>query len=171
MLGNSPWSSAQYSVNAYMPMYAPPVTPQSNYIQGSSPVLTTIDQQGGEQWDQHSKLVNRDPRRIGIRTLFSYGGQLKPWFKMIRTGGVESSKFQPRTNHTWDGEFNDALYQAGYPRNLGLTFKVGTVNRGINPPWTQMPAPNARGRTIYTARRPVTSGIPGVPAIPTRSWN
>lgn len=161
----SAWSSAQYAEQAYMPFFEPPVTPQAENIQGTSAVA----QQGlpGNQWDQNARFVNRDPRRIGIRTLYSYGGRFNRFFRMIATGQVESSKFQPRTNHTWDGEFNDAIFQAGYPRNLGLTFKVKTVNPNINPPWNMLPRPDFKGRSIFVNRRPVTSGIPGVPATPT----
>lgn len=158
------WSSLAYSVHAYQPYFAPPVTPQTAYIRGGSPVLTTIDNEGGEYWTQHNRIVNRDPRRLGIRALFSYGGQVYNYFKMVATGAVQSSAFQPRVNHMWTGEFNDALYQAGYPRNTGLTFKVQTVNPLINPPWTMAAAPNFRGRAIYVNQRPVTSGIPGKPA-------
>lgn len=166
------YSSMGQSVEAYQPFFPPPVVPQDTVIRGSSPLVMQMDSVG-EVWDQHSRLVNRDPRRIGIRTLFSYGGYALKQFRMIATGQVESSTFQPRGNHMWDGEFNDAIYQMGYPRNLALTFKVNTVNKGINAPWQQTPRPNFGGRTIYTSRRPVTSGIPGTPAVPavTRRWS
>lgn len=157
------------SIQAYMPQYAPPVNPQTNYIRGgAADALPDIARANGSAvWDQHSRLVNRNPRRLGIRTLYSYGAASKAWFRMVATGAVESTKFQPVTSHMWDGEQNDAIYQAGYPRNLGLTFKVPTVNPNINPPWSMAARPNFRGRTIFTNTRPFTSGIPGKPATPT----
>lgn len=164
MAGRNPYSSLAQSVFAYQPYYAPPVDPQTNYIHSKTNVFDTVDHEGGESWNQHSRMVNRDPRRLGIRTLFSYGGQIRRAFAMIATGAVQSSKFQPRNNHMWSGEFNDALYQAGYPRNTGLTFKVQTVNPLINPPWSMAAAPNRRGRSVFVNRRPVTSGIPAIRA-------
>lgn len=102
----------------------------------------------------------------GIRWLYSRGGQIKPWFRAKATGAVESSKFQPVSSYTWQGEFNDSIYQAGYPRNLGYTFKVDTIPPwalGASP-WQMRPAPQIR-RPIFS-RRAYTSGIRAVPAIP-----
>lgn len=160
-----PLSSLARSVEAYQPYYAPPVTPQTEYITTGGALSRNLEQVASRA-DYSDGVVTRAPRLNGIRTLFSYGTQIASQFRMIRTGGVESSAFQPRLAHQWTGEFNDAIWQAGYPRNLGLTVKVPTVNPNINPPWSMRPAPQFR-RSIFVNRRAVTSGVPGKPATPT----
>jgi len=161
-MARNAFSSLGYSVQANLPYYAPPVTPQTNYIHGESAAL----QEGipAQQIDQHTTLVNRMPRMLGIRNLYSRGGQIKPWFRMIATGAVESTKFQPVLSYTWDGEFYDAIYQAGYPRNLGYTFKVPTIPAPAlqDDRWRMRPAPRFT-RSIF-ARRANTSGVRPVPA-------
>ena len=158
-----PFSSLARSVEAYQPYYAPPVAPFSgpNLI-GSSALARNLEQVASRV-DYADGLVTRAPRLNGIRTLFSYGTQILNQFRMIATGRVESTAFQPRLSHQWVGEFNDSIWQAGYPRNLGLTVKVPTVNPNINPPWSMTPAPQFR-RNVFVNRRAVTSGVPGVPA-------
>ena len=157
------WSSLGASIAAYQPYYAPPVTPQPNYVRGGS--AAAVMHPVAQPIDQHTSLVGRMPRMNGIRWLYSRGAQIKPWFRMIATGAVESTKFQPTLSYTWDGEFNDSIYQAGYPRNLGYSFKVDTV-----PPWAlgtqnsqMLPAPRFT-RPIFT-RRAYTSGVKPLPAV------
>lgn len=160
-----PFSSAAQSVHSYQPIYAPPVTPQSSFITTGSALSQNLELTASHA-DSSNGVVSRAPRTNGIRTLFSYGTQILTTFRMIATGQVESTTFQPRLSHQWTGEFNDSIYQAGYPRNLGLTEKVPTVNRNINPPWLMEPAPQFK-RNIFVNRRAVTSGVKGLPAIPT----
>lgn len=161
-----PFSSLARSVEAYQPYYAPPVTPVSAFIENTSALSRNLEQVASRV-DYSDGLVTRAPRLNGIRTLFSYGTQILTTFRMIATGRVESTTFQPRLSHQWVGEFNDSIWQAGYPRNLGLTFKVPTVNPNINPPWSMAPAPQFR-RNVFVNRRAVTSGVPGLPAKPTQ---
>jgi hypothetical protein len=156
------FSSLGYSVQANLPYYAPPVTPQTNYIRGGSSAV--VEHPSFQPVDQHTGLVNRMPRMLGIRWLYSRGGQIKPWFRMIATGAVESTKFQPVLSYTWDAEFNDAIYQAGYPRNLGFTFKVPTIPSQAlgSERYSMLPRPRF-SRSIF-ARRAVTSGVRPLPA-------
>lgn len=156
------FSSLAYSIHAYQPIYAPPVDPQTHFIRGGSAAFqATIPNQ---RISQHERLVNRMPRMLGIRWLYSRGGQVKPWFRMQATGVVESSKFQPITSHTWEGEFNDAIYEAGYPRNLGYTFKVPTYPAtAVAQPRDRMLAAPRFTRSIF-ARRAYTSGVKPLPA-------
>lgn len=167
MAARNGFSSLAYSVQAYQPYYAPPVTPQTNYINGGSSVAVPSIR-AWIPWDQHNTMVNRNPRRLGIRTLFSYGGQVRPLFRMIATGRVESSQFQKITRHMWSGEFNDAIYQAGYPRNLGTTIKVPTVSREAlgAAPWQMQPRPRIT-RTIFV-NRATASGLASLPATSTQ---
>lgn len=140
--------------------------PTAISISGATVLDTT---RGAARWDEHSRLASRAPRQVGVRTLFSYGGMYVKWMRMIATGQVERTKFQPRTNHEWTGEFNDALYGAGYPRNLGTTFKVPTVAPQAlgTSPWQMQPRPQFK-RPIYVNKRGTASGIRGVPATPTQ---
>lgn len=156
------FSSLAYSVHAYQPFYAPPVTPQTHYVRGGSAALqATIPNQ---RINQHDRLVNREPRMLGIRWLYSRGGQIKPWFRMKATGAVESTKFQPVLSWSWSGEFNDAIYEAGYPRNLGYTFKVPTIPpMALAQPRDRMLAAPRFTRSIF-ARRAYTSGVAPLPA-------
>jgi len=161
-MARNAWSSLGYSVQANLPYNAPPVTPSTNYINGGSAAY--VDSVPGQQVDQHTALVNRMPRMLGIRNLYSRGGQIKPWFRMIATGAVERTKFQPVLSYTWDGEFYDAIYQAGYPRNLGYTFKVPTIPAPAmrDDRYRMLPSPRFT-RSIF-ARRAVTSGVKPLPA-------
>lgn len=123
----------------------------------------------GQIVDQHTRMVNRAPRLVGNRWLYSRGGVSRPWFRMVSTGQVESSKFQRVNAHTWTGEFNDAIYQAGYPRNLGYLMKVSTIQSGSaalakNQPKMQ-PKPQIT-RSFYT-RRAFTSGVKPMPLVGT----
>lgn len=156
------FTSLGCSTESYQPMYAAPTGPPRAQMQQTGSALLT-PRIPAQLVDQHTTMVNREPRMMGIRWLYSRGGQCKPWFRMIATGQVESTKFQPVLAHQWAGEFNDSIYQAGYPRNLGYTFKVDQpVNTYTTPgpsmaskPWIRRP---------YYARRAYTSGIAGVPA-------
>lgn len=161
-MARNAYSSLARSVAAYQPFYAPPVTPQTNYIQGG-----LAGYQAGipnQRINQHDRLVNRMPRMLGIRWLYSRGGQTKPWFRSIATGQVESTKFQPINAYSWSGEFNDAIYEAGYPRNLGYSFKVPSIpDPALRRPAVEMrPAPRFT-RSIF-ARRAYTSGSRPIPA-------
>lgn len=156
------FSSLAYSVHAYQPYYAPPVDPQTNYIRGGSAAAqATIPVQ---RITQHTRMVNRMPRTLGIRWLYSRGGQIKPWFRMIATGAVESTKFQPVSSWSWSGEFNDAIYEAGYPRNLGYTFKVPTIAPTAIGTQRDRMMPSPRFTRSIFARRAYTSGVAPVPA-------
>jgi hypothetical protein len=65
--------------------------------------------------------------REKLRILYAYGVQQRNWFRMISTGAVESSKYMPVQGVKFYATFNDALYEAGYPQNTGISFKVETT--------------------------------------------
>lgn len=161
-------SSLTNSIIAYQPYYAPPTTPQTNVERGGASVFA--DMRRYSHWDQHSTPVNRAPRELGMR--WFYGRMLQGFrtFRMVATGRVASSLFQPTTRTTYaENGFNDAIYQAGFPRNLGLSFKVATIPPialGTSPS-QMLPAPRIT-RSVYVNRRPFTSGIAAVPATPTQ---
>lgn len=159
-----PMSSLGRSVHAYQPYYAPPTFPQTNYISSRSPVqsanppLMSMGTTG-------SAVVNARPRMVGMSFLYSRGARFKQWFKMIATGQVEKTAFQPLEAYTWYSAGNDALYQAGYPRNLGWSEKVPTIPReALGNERSQMnPMPQFK-RNVYTRRS--FSTAPSVPAQP-----
>jgi hypothetical protein len=156
------FSSLGYSNAVYAAVHPGPVLDRGALIQtGHSAAQPRIP---AHRIDQHTTLVNREPRMIGIRWLFAYGGQIKPWFRNIATGQVESTKFQPITVSRLTGEFNDAIFQAGYPRNLGYTFQVQQARFvGAGPRMR----PGARILAApYVSGHATTSGIPPVPLIP-----
>jgi hypothetical protein len=161
-----PFSSIGRSIEAYQPYYAPPPEPQTNYIHGSS-ALTQKNVPAAMGITSGAAVVSSKPRRGGNTFLYSRGGRFLKWFKMIATGQVESTKFQPQTASTFYADFNPGLYKAGYPRNMAWTEKVPTLPPlmlGTSP--SQMaPAPRYT-RSIYSSRSFATA-----PAIPAKPYN
>lgn len=159
-----PYSSLGKSIEAYQPYYAPPAFPQTNYIHGSSP-LARANPPVVSYGHTGSMVVSHRNRMVGMEWLYQTGGRVKDWFKMVATGQVQSTAFQPITDTTYFAMFNDALYQAGYPRNLGWSEKVPTIPPealGTTP--SQMaPRPQWK-RNIYTRRS--FSTAPSIPAKP-----
>jgi len=84
-------------------------------------------------------IVNRRPRRIGMRYLYARGARRQPIQRLGADGSPLpwTSSFQPNDmGPIRDAGFNDALFQAGYPGfNLGLSFKVPGIK--------SMPGPRA----------------------------
>ena len=82
---------------------------------------------------RRSMVVERAPRMVGMRTLYSRQVQRQPYERVGQPGGQPPrpyiSGYQPNNRGPIrNGHFNDALYQAGYPGfNLGLSFKVPTI--------------------------------------------
>jgi hypothetical protein len=169
-MGRAPgFSSLGYSVAAYQPYYAPPTFPQTNYIATVTP-LTSVNiipaqRLGYNATGIYAGVVNSRNRTAGMTWLYSRGAQVKRWFRMISTGRVESTKFQPITDSTWFSMFNGNLYRCGYPRNLGWSEKVPTIPPAAlgTAPWQMLPTPRFR-RNVYTRRSFTTA--PSVPAQP-----
>lgn len=110
---------------------------------------------------QHGAVVRRWPRMNGMRYLYAHGYSRMP-VKALGADGIPRpwiSSYQPN-NHgpIHDAGFNDALFQAGYPGfNLGLSFKVPTVQRGQNTPGVRSNTPTAItvSQTLSTLKRAV----------------
>ena len=160
----NPQGSASRAVAAYMPYYAPPTVPVGAMIRGSSPLPSNVMPSSASP-SHGAMAVNHAPRTLGLRFLYSRGGRRIRQFIMQATGAVQSTAFQPYTAYTWDGAFNDAIFQAGYPgRNLGISEKVPTI-----PPIAlgiardqMLPRPHFT-RTIFTRR-----GYGGAPSVPAK---
>jgi hypothetical protein len=153
------------AIQAYMPMYAPPSVPIPEMLVTRSPITSIIP--GNSRTPvSGAPVVNRKNRIQGMRYLFSRGAKYIRQFRMIATGQVESTRFQPATAWTWDGSFNDALFQFGYPGyNLGLSEKVPTIPAaalGVSN-FQMLPKPQYT-RTIFTQRS--YGARPGLPAQP-----
>ena len=77
-----------------------------------------------------SPMVHRMPRRDGLRFFFGHGGEETPT-PQTRPGGndglVQSSAFQRVKIRLTDFILYDGLFSAGYPRNLGLSFRVPAI--------------------------------------------
>lgn len=159
-----PMSSLGRSIAAYQPYHAPPTFPQTNYINTASPVQSMNPPMMSMGHDG-SAVVSSRFRTAGMSFLYSRGARFKKWFSMLATGQVESTKFQPLEAYTWFNMFNDQLYCAGYPRNLGWSEKVPTIPKEAlgHSPSQMMPRPQFK-RNIYTRRS--FSTAPSVPARP-----
>jgi hypothetical protein len=164
---NAGTASSVRATEAYFPYYAPPVYPVGAYTEGGFAGFSTLP---GSTLDERTDkgLVHSKWNRFGDRTRTTFGGVVNKVFKMIATGQVQSSKYQPVTNMPLHAQFNDWLYRAakGYPRNLGLSEKVPTLPNG---------ALNGTNAGSMTARPQFTRNIftnrsyaikPAIPAQP-----
>ena len=164
-----PMSSLGKSIAATQPYYAPPMFPQTNYVDARSP-LTSVNHNpayvmGYGMTGIHAGVVNSRNRVFGMDWLYARGGQMKRWFKMISTPTIESTAFQKVTASTWFFMRNGNLYRCGYPRNLGWSEKVPTIPPEAlgTAPWQMTPAPHLQ-RNIFTRRS--FSTMPSIPAQP-----
>jgi hypothetical protein len=165
----SGWSALRNSIIAYSPYYAAPtesLLEPSNLV-GTS-VLATVNPPITSQCNYRSGIVSRANRRNGMREMYSRGTQRNSTMRMMATGAVESTRYQPRLGWTWTGSFNDALYEAGYPQNLGLSFKAPSIPDGVatSAQWGRMRAAPQFTRTVFTRRR--FAGAPSIAAQPTQ---
>lgn len=162
----APMSSLGRSIAAYAPNFPPPVDDPNKYITGGwagfarLPIPSSTVTSG-------APYVTRKPRSA-LRYLYTHGAQRQSWFPFRATGQCESSKFQPFLAGMVNATFNEGLYEAGYPQNLGISVKVPTVpndmlNGSTGP--AMSPAYYQR-RTIFT-RRPYSTvkSIPAKPAL------
>lgn len=75
-------------------------------------------------------VVNRVPRRNGQKFFYSHGGIEMPSRLVPRpgAGGVFSSAFQTMLIQLHDWMINGAWFAAGYPRNLGYSWRNGQID-------------------------------------------
>jgi hypothetical protein len=159
-------SSLGRSVTAYMPDYPPPLVPQSQMIGGSPAWMSHVDVAATSPRNG-SAVVMRRPRTRGLRFLYQVASYTTPWFRSQASGQVESSKFQMTKTYTVFDAFYDGLFEAGCPRNLGLSEKVASVPPealGTSP--SQMQPRPRYTRSVFTNRNYGTA--PAIPARPTQ---
>jgi hypothetical protein len=81
-----------------------------------------------------SSVVNRMDRRGGMRFFYVHGGIDMPNalpHPGPGVGGVNSSAFQPTLVQLMDWQINPRWFEAGYPRNLGLSTRVPQLQTNI----------------------------------------
>lgn len=161
-------SSRARSVEAYYPFYPPPMYPEG--VERNSYAGFSTNVPASSSPIDRAPVVKRNNLRWGERTRYTHGNVVNKMFRMIKTGGVESSAFQPAVNmpQLVTG-FNDFLYRAGgYPRNLGLSEKVPTLPKAALGQSVPQMTPTPRfTATIFTRR--AYSSAPSIPAKPSRS--
>lgn len=162
------WSALRNSIQAYSPYYPPPIEsvlePQN--LVGTTR-FATMNPPVSSEVNYRSGVVSRANRRNGDRQMYSRGVQHNSTMRMMATGAVESTRYQPLLGWTWSGSFNDALYEAGCPQNLGLSFKAPSIPDGIatSAQWGRMRTAPQFTRTVFTRRR--FAGAPSIAAQPT----
>jgi len=91
-------------------------------------------------------IVARRLRQNGLEYVYSMGGETRPVrlpYPGASSGNVWSSIFQTRLNQLRTWTVNHGWYSAGYPRNLGWTFRTPQIK--FNP--TNGPTKAAMGPT------------------------
>lgn len=79
-------------------------------------------------------VVDRHNRMDGMVFAYGYGKEeaaLPQTYPGGNDGLVRNSAYQTLKNHLYNFVTNRALYQAGYPRNLGLTFRVPQIRTQV----------------------------------------
>jgi len=108
---------------------APPITGYASTAP-YTPMVSRLTVPATSAWTR-SSVVNRVPRRGGLRYFYSHGGTDMPAVRVPYPGGadgrVHSSMFQRTlvTLHDWSQ--HNRWFEAGYPRNLGWSFRVSQL--------------------------------------------
>lgn len=117
-----------------------------------------------------SMVVNRKPRRNGLRYFYSHGGIVmpRPTVPTPGAGGVASSGFQSILVQLHDWSQNLAWFAAGYPRNLGYSTRVQQLQTNVTggPTDASMDA-----RPLFPKVQSVRRATVVVPRYPTKSAN
>lgn len=159
-------STQSRAVQSYYPFYPPPVIDQSAVVHGSGFSGFTSVPLSYNNVMSNAGIVNRKNLRMGEQNYYRWGGVLMRVFRMVMTGGVESSRAQQYVNMPQQWQLNGHLYRAakGYPMNLGLSEKVPTLPKEALGDTAKMrPRPQIT-RNIFTNRS--YSSAPSIPAKP-----
>lgn len=117
-----------------------------------------------------SSVVTRAPRRGGMRSFYVHGAvgmpNALPNPGAGGVGGVNSSAFQPNLVQLMDWQVNPSWYEAGYPRNLGLSTRVAQLQTNV----TGGPGRSSQDqRPLFTRVQTVPRANVTVRSYPTRS--
>lgn len=129
---------------------------------------STYSAPSSEVWTR-APFVHRAPMRNGIMYAYAHGGEEMPLPVPYPGGGdgfVRSSWFQRVKVHLFNYVQYRGLFMAGYPRNLGMTFRTEQLKTQVTGgPWPAKMGP----KSIYSKVQviPRYSTVP--PAYPTKS--
>lgn len=110
----------------------PPVTTYASALRNTA--LFSQNQIQHSTNVQGSMVVNRRPRRNGLRYFYSHGGVVQPAPQVPTpgAGGVRNSLYQTILVQLHDWSTNLAIFAAGYPRNLGYTTRVSQLQTKVS---------------------------------------
>jgi len=154
-MGNGMPSGRYAGLVSYQGDLVPPVT---SYASAApyTPMVSVNYTPPTTAWTQ-SAVVNRVPRRGGLRYFYSHGAIRMPAWRVPYPGGadgrVNSSAFQPDLVQLDTWSQHDRWFEAGYPRNLGYSFRVPQLK-------TQVTGGQGPGRM---AQRPLFPRVQRVP--------
>lgn len=95
----------------------------------NTPLISRLRQVASTAWTR-SAIVNRAPRRGGIRSFYVHGGVVMPNGLPNpgpESGNVNISAFQRVLVQLMDWQINPSWFEAGYPRNLGFSTRVSQL--------------------------------------------
>lgn len=131
----------------------PALVPNGFLPQGHTP-LTSMQVPRRSTIRTSSAVVDRHLNHQGIRRVLGIGGYRQPMRSVPEpgphSGMVPGSPFQPYVSAVHAFNQNDALYIAGRPQNLGVTFRVARPDPAI--PTGVLPLP--RFTSVQKVNRP-----------------
>lgn len=105
----------------------------------------------------NSGIVSRKPIRRGNEFFYSHGATSMPTESVLQPGaaGVWSSRFQTQNVALLTWQMNRSIFMAGYPRNLGFTFRAPkpNVNSATGGPTTAVQGPKPIFNKVQTVPR------------------
>jgi hypothetical protein len=109
----------------------PPITTYASGVQNNS--LLSQNHVPATSNRTNSAVVNRRPRRNGLRYFYGHGGLVMPFraIPSVGTGGVQNSFYQTILVQLHDWSQNLSWFAAGYPRNLGYSTRVSQLNTNV----------------------------------------
>jgi hypothetical protein len=136
----------------------PALIPNGFLPRGNTPLTSRTDGPQSSTIRTSSPVVDRHLNHQGIRRVLGIGGYRMP-MRSVPEGGphsgmVPGSPSQPYVAAVHAFNQNDALFIAGRPQNLGVTFKVARPNPAL--PTGLLPMP--RFTSVQRVNRP--SGAP-----------
>ena len=131
----------------------PPVTSYAASVR-QSPLFSGLNVPASAN-STRSAVVNRRDLRKGLLYFYAHGGDVMPLPQVTNPpgGGVRLSAFQQVLVTLHDWVINEGLFMAGYPRNLGYSFRTPQLK-------TQVSGGSGPG---MMAQRPLFPGVQTVP--------
>jgi hypothetical protein len=132
----------------------PALIPNGFLPSGQTPLTSRTDGPQSSTIRTSSPVVDRHLNHNGIRRVLAMGAYRQPMRQVPEpgphSGQVPGSPFQPFVAAVHAFNQNDALFIAGRPQNLGLSFKVARPNPAL--PTGVLPLP--RFTSVQRVNRP-----------------